>query len=121
MELITINLDLSQTIAFFWGILFSIYIFLLGAVTGFRSEVNELLSEVFDASMSDEEKLNLGPSLVIPPIMSLILMGLTLILVNITALWIPFFLLALASLFTGFKRRQELKRKELADLGRTDL
>ena len=121
MELTTLDASISHLIVFAAGCAFSIYVFLLGFSVRFRREVNELLSEVFDASMTDEEKMNLGPTVVIPPVVTLILLGCVFVLMNIKALLIPGILLAVATLVTARKRAAEQQRQELVELGRVDL
>ncbi len=121
MEVITISADLSQIIAGGAVFLYSIYLFLLGAFQRFRIEMNEILGEIFDASMTEEEKINLGPCIIIPVLMCLLLLGIIFLILNLKGILIPLVFFVFAALFTAFKRRNEISRKELADLGRVDL
>jgi len=121
MELTTISANLSQVIVNISVLIFSIYIFLLGWFPSFRQEVNELLSEIFDASMTDEEKVNLGPAIVLPVVAGLTLLGFVFMMINIKAALIPMGCLIVAALFTASRRRAELKRKVLDDLAKIEL
>lgn len=118
---ITIDADLSSIIAGFIVIIYAFYIFGLGAFKGFRVEVNELLSEIFDASLTIEEKDNLGPAVVIPPMVGLMVLGIMFLVLNFKAILVTMILLLAACFFTAARRANELRRKELEELGRTEL
>ena len=111
----------SLAIACVAVLVFSIYIFILGVFPKFRIEVNELLSEVFDAAMSDDEKMNLGPAVVIPPMIGMGVMGLVFMVLSLLAVLPSLVFVVAASVFTALRRKNELFRAELEELGRTDL
>ncbi len=114
-------MDLSEMIAHAMGTGYAVYIFLLGACKPMRVAINELLCEVFDASLTDDEKSMVGPPVVVPPLIMLTLLGVVFMLLSIAVLGVPLLLSAGAAFSTACIRRQELLRKELEDLGRTDL
>lgn len=121
MDIITIEADTQEAIVFGSVVVYAVYIFLLGTFKRFRMEMNELLSEVFDAALTDDERENLGPAIVIPSLISLGVLGFSTIAVNFHIILFPFACVVLAGLWAAMKRRWELKRKELADLGQIDL
>ncbi len=121
MDVITVSADPSGIITGFVVVIFACYMFVLGWSPAFRHEMNEFLNEVFDAAMTDDEMTNLGPTLVIPPFLCLVLLGLVFLAINIKVILLPLVLLLLACLFTASRRRSELQRKALEALSKTEL
>lgn len=121
MDIITISASASSIVAAGAIFIYAIYISMLGAFPAFRREVNDLLSEVFDASMSDGEKNNLGPTLAVPSAGLLLVLGVIFLILNIKVILIPALFVIPAALFVAKRRKAELQLEDLKALADEEL
>lgn len=116
MDIITISASASSIVAAVVVFGYALYVAMLGAFPAFRREINELLSEVFDASMSETEKNNLGPTLAVPSAGMLLVLGGIFLVLNIEVVVIPALFIIPAALFTAKRRKEEMKLEDLKAL-----